>query len=59
MTETVGVDEDSRLHVRRLRGEVPTIGGLLRRLGKACSDNAHTARAEPRHPARTPAALPL
>lgn len=46
VTEAVGVDEDSRRQVRELRGEVPTIGELLKRLAKARSDKAHTAKAE-------------
>lgn len=46
VTEAVGVDEDSRRQVRELPGEIPTIGELLKRLAKARSDNAHTAKVE-------------
>lgn len=46
VTEAVGVDEDSRRQVRELPGEIPTIGELLKRLAKARSDDAHTAKAE-------------
>ncbi|MFD7376486.1 MULTISPECIES: DUF6174 domain-containing protein [Streptomyces] len=46
VTEAVGVDADSRRQVQELPGEVPTIGGLLRKLEKARSEDADTAEAD-------------
>jgi hypothetical protein len=45
VTKVVGLDEDSRRQVEQ-HAEVPTIGGLLKRLAQARSDNAETAEAE-------------
>jgi hypothetical protein len=46
VTETVGLDEDSRLQIQEPPAEVPTIGELLERLDQARNDDAHTAEAE-------------
>lgn len=54
-TKVVGLDEDSRRLVRDQHAEVPTIGGLLKRLEQARSEHAATAEvkyASDGHPVR-------
>ncbi|WP_033327462.1 DUF6174 domain-containing protein [Streptomyces yerevanensis] len=46
VAEAVGLDESSRRVVKRLPGEVPTIGELLEELKQARRDQADTAKAE-------------
>ncbi|MFF7176788.1 DUF6174 domain-containing protein [Streptomyces pseudovenezuelae] len=46
VTKTVGLDADSRRQVRDLPRKVPTIGELLKTLGRARSEGAATAEAD-------------
>ncbi|MEX1651785.1 DUF6174 domain-containing protein [Streptomyces pseudovenezuelae] len=46
VTKAVGLDADSRRQAKDLPGEVPTIGDMLKTLGRARSEGAATAEAD-------------
>ncbi|MFD7302945.1 MULTISPECIES: DUF6174 domain-containing protein [Streptomyces] len=46
VTDASGLDDGARRVVRRLPGQIPTLGDLLRELGQARRDHADTAEAE-------------
>ncbi|AIS01646.1 DUF6174 domain-containing protein [Streptomyces glaucescens] len=46
VTDATGLDDSARRVVRRLPGQIPTLGDLLRELDQARRDHADTAEAE-------------